>query len=79
MNEPLWVYITFGVFTSLSLYLYLSTRSRIKGLLGGYGKGVWAESSPYMQEARETHFKTTLIFLILLFLDGILIYTEFFK
>lgn len=76
MNEPLWVYISFGIFTSLALFLYLGTRSRIKGLLGGYGKGVWAESSYYMQEAREAHYKSVMILGILLLLDAILIYTE---
>jgi hypothetical protein len=33
----------------------------VDGLLGGYGKGVWCNSSPYMQEALEDRTELTFI------------------
>lgn len=57
----IWIITIFDIFLFIEVVL---SWQHVFGMLGGYGKGVWAESSSYMIEAREHRRNITLLFLL---------------
>lgn len=47
---------------------------KVWGLNGGYGKGVWAESSSFMMDARENLNNSIIGLLIIILLDILLLF-----
>ncbi len=68
--------LLFAVHIGVGLWAWLSRR-HLNGLLGGYGKGCWAESSSYMMDARESLEKSIMWIVILLVIDFLVIYGVF--
>lgn len=79
MSEPLWVYISYGIFTFVALVWVTAARTRVRGLQGGYGKGSWSENSIFMIDARENYGKARGFLFLILVLDGFLMYSELYN
>jgi len=59
----MWMWISIVVDVILLLEMILAWRE-VHGLLGGYGKGVWSESSSYLIDARRYRLIVTILFFI---------------
>lgn len=62
--------IALGVFNLFVIINFLLTSSRVKGLSGGYGQGVWSESSIYMIDARESYSRAKVLVLLVIIIDA---------
>lgn len=55
------------IFTAFNLFLLIicvAAWHEVRGLQGGYGRGVWAECSTYMMDARDRRKTFTWFFII---------------
>lgn len=62
------------VINIIAILFYLIFKDQVKGMEGGYGKGVWAESSIYMIQAREMLFKAKVMIVVSIALDVLYYY-----